>query len=196
MSAPVLQVIIASTRPGRVGAPVGDWIFQRAIEHGGFTAELVDLAAVALPMMDEPRHPRLRQYEHQHSRDWSATVDRADAFVFVLPEYNYGFNAPIKNAIDYLHEEWQYKPAGLVSYGGVSAGTRAAQMLKQVLTTLKVMPLPEAVSIPFVQQFLDADGSIAANDMMEQSATAMFDELLRWTQVLAPLRERAQAVPG
>ncbi|NED84458.1 NAD(P)H-dependent oxidoreductase, partial [Streptomyces sp. SID11233] len=70
-----------------------------------------------------------------HTKRWSARVESSDAFVFVMPEYNYGYNAEIKNAIDYLCLEWAYKPVGLVSYGGVSAGTRAAQMIKQVVTT-------------------------------------------------------------
>jgi NAD(P)H-dependent FMN reductase len=140
--------------------------------------------------MDEPNHPRLRQYVHQHTRDWSAIVDRADAFVFVMPEYNFGFNAPLKNAIDYLHHEWQYKPVGFVSYGGVSAGTRAVQMIKQVVTTLKMTPLPEAVSIPFVTQFIDDEGRVQANEVMETSARALLDELQRYIHALAPLRER------
>src|SRR5947209_7654159 len=125
MSKPKLEIIIASTRPGRVGLPVAQWFYQRAVAHGGFEVELVDLAEINLPFMDEPKHPRLRQYVHQHTRDWSAKVDSADAFVFVTPEYNFSFNAVLKNALDYLHWEWQYKPAGFVSYGGVSAGTRA-----------------------------------------------------------------------
>jgi len=106
----------------------------------------------------------------------------------VMPEYNYGFNAPLKNAIDYLHVEWQYKPVGFVSYGGVSGGTRAVQMLKQVVTTLKLMPLPEAVTIPFVAQFIDDEGAFAPNEMIEQSGKAMLDELVRVSGALAGLR--------
>jgi NAD(P)H-dependent FMN reductase len=125
-----LQIIIASTRPGRAGLPIGQWFHERALGHGGFDIDLVDLADLNLPFMDEPSHPRLRRYTHQHTRDWSARVEAADAFVFVTPEYNHGFNAPLKNAIDYLHDEWRHKPVGFVSYGGVAAGTRAVQMLK------------------------------------------------------------------
>jgi NAD(P)H-dependent FMN reductase len=190
MTRPRLQIIIASTRPGRIGLPVAEWFRDRALRHGAFEVEVVDLAEVNLPFMDEPNHPRLRQYVHQHTRDWSAIVDRADAFVFVMPEYNFGFNAPLKNAIDYLHHEWQYKPVGFVSYGGVSAGTRAVQMIKQVVTTLKMTPLPEAVSIPFVTQFIDDEGRVQANDVMETSARALLDELQRYIHALAPLRER------
>jgi NAD(P)H-dependent FMN reductase len=191
---PKLSIVIASTRPGRVGLPVAEWFRDQALQHGGFEVEVVDLAAINLPLFDEPNHPRFRQYVHQHTKDWSAIVEASDAFVFVMPEYNYGFNAAIKNAIDYLHYEWSYKPVGFVSYGGVAAGTRAVQMLKQVVTTLKMTPIPEAVSIPFVTQFIDEDGSVQANEVMETAARAMLDELLRVESVLRPLRsEVAQA---
>jgi NAD(P)H-dependent FMN reductase len=191
VSNPILQIIIASTRPGRVGPSVAAWIQERAIAHGGFDVELIDLAEVNLPMMDEPNHPRLRKYTHQHTKDWSATIDRGDAYIFVVPEYNYGFNAPIKNAIDYLHFEWQHKALGFASYGGVAAGTRAVQMLKQVVTTLKMVPVFDSVSIPFVQQFLDDERRLVPNDIMESAATAMLDELLRWTTSLRTLRAPA-----
>ncbi|MGI8331256.1 NADPH-dependent FMN reductase [Actinomadura scrupuli] len=188
-----LEIIIASTRPGRIGLPIGQWVYGEAVKHGGFTdIELVDLAEVDLPFMNEPNHPRLaqyaHQYTHQHTRDWSAKVAEGDAFVFVMPEYNYGYNAELKNALDYLHHEWRYKPVGLVSYGGVAAGTRAAQMIKQVVTTLKMTPVFEAVSIPFAHQFLDEEGTVVPNEVMTASAKAMFDELVRVTEALRPLR--------
>ncbi|KAB8159449.1 NADPH-dependent FMN reductase [Streptomyces sp. 3MP-14] len=183
-----LEIIVASTRPGRIGPVVADWVAALAAEHGGFSeVEVVDLAEVNLPFMNEPNHPRLARYVHQHTRDWSAKVSEADAFVFVMPEYNYGYNAELKNAIDYLHHEWKYKPVGLVSYGGVSAGTRAAQMIKQVVTTVKMTPLFEAVSIPFVHELVE-DGQLRPNEVMTASAKAMFDELTRVTEALRGLR--------
>ncbi|WAM14921.1 NADPH-dependent FMN reductase [Rhodococcus sp. JS3073] len=91
-------------------------------------------------MMDETNHPRHRRYVHQHAKDWSATVDRADVFVYVTPEYNHGFNAVLKNALDYLNTERAYKPVGFVSYGCVSAGTRAVQTIKEVVATLTMVP--------------------------------------------------------
>ena len=187
---PKLNIIIASTRPGRVGFPVAQWFESRAVADGRFDVELVDLAAVNLPFLDEPNHPRLGQYIHQHTKDWSASVNAADAFVFVTPEYNYGMTAPLKNAIDCLHTEWFYKPVGFVSYGGVSAGTRAVQMTKQVVTTLRMTPVFEAVSIPFVSQFIDDEGAVQANEVMETAATAMLTELLRYESALRPLRPR------
>jgi NAD(P)H-dependent FMN reductase len=186
---PILQIIIASTRPGRVGPSVAAWFHDRAVKAGDFDVELIDLAEVNLPMFDEPKHPRFGEYVHQHTKDWSATIRRGDAFVFVIPEYNYGYNAAIKNAIDYLNQEWQYKPLGFVTYGGVAAGTRAMQMLKQVVSALKMVPMTEAVNIPFVQQFLDDDRTLQPNDVMESAATAVLAELARWTGAMQALRD-------
>jgi NAD(P)H-dependent FMN reductase len=188
VASPTLQIIIASTRPGRVGPSVGAWFHDRAVKAGDFDVELIDLAEVNLPMFDEPRHPRFGEYVHQHTKDWSATIRRGDAFVFVIPEYNYGYNAAIKNAIDYLNQEWQYKPLGFVTYGGVAAGTRAMQMLKQVVSALKMVPMAEAVNIPFVQQFLDEDRVLQPNEVMEGAATALLAELARWTGAMQTLR--------
>ena len=184
-----LQIIIASTRPGRIGPKVAEWIDESARGHAAFEeVELVDLAEVNLPMMDEPHHPRLRKYVHQHTKDWSAKVDSADAFIFVMPEYNYGFNAPLKNAIDYLHGEWAYKAVGIASYGGVAAGTRAAQMIKQVVTAVKLTPVVDSVSIPFVHSMINEDDELEPNDIMVAAAKAMFDELRRVSDALEPLR--------
>jgi NAD(P)H-dependent FMN reductase len=188
---PKLTVILASTRPGRAGERIADWFTRRARGHGAFDVELVDLAELDLPFVDEPNHPRLRRYTKQHTKDWSARVDAADAFVFVMPEYNHGFTAPLKNALDFLHAEWRHKPVGVVSYGGVAAGTRAVQQLKPVLVALRMLPVMEAVNIPFHTQFIDEDGRLAPNETMELAADAMLDELLASEEAL---RDRRAAV--
>lgn len=175
---PRLMVIIGSTRPGRVGAAIGEWFAIRAREHGRFDIEVADLAAINLPLLDEPNHPRLRQYVHQHTRDWSVLIDRADAVVFVTPEYNHGYPAAVKNAIDFLYNEWIDKPVGFVSYGGVSAGTRSVTQLKAVVTAVGMIPVLDMVNIPFVAQFID-NGRLEASDVMDQAAQAMLDELFR-----------------
>ena len=193
MSNPTLQIIIASTRPGRVGPSVAAWIYERAVAHGGFDVELMDLAEINLPMFDEPKHPRFGEYVHQHTRDWSALIARGDAYILVMPEYNYGFNAPLKNALDYLNKEWAGKVVGFASYGGVAAGTRAVQMLKPVLGALRLVAVNDAVHIPFVAQFLDAERKLQPNDIMEKSAAVMLDELLAWSTALEPIRARAAA---
>ncbi|MCW2949483.1 MAG: NADPH-dependent reductase [Thermoleophilia bacterium] len=184
---PLLQVFIASTRPGRKGAAIAEWAAQRAVSHGAFEVEMVDLQEVNLPNYDEPNHPATGKYIHDHTKRWAERVAKADAFVFVIPEYNFFAPPALINAITFLSREWQYKPAGLVSYGGVSAGLRSAQSLKQLLTSVRIMPLPQAVSLPFVDQFLE-DGVVKPNEIMLQSSAAMYDELARWEIALRNMR--------
>jgi NAD(P)H-dependent FMN reductase len=185
---PQLMIVIGSVRPGRAGLPIAQWFTERARRHGKFELTVVDLAELGLPFMDEPSHPRFHNYTQQHTKDWSAQVAAADAFVFVTAEYNHGYPPALKNAIDYLHAEWEFKPVGFVSYGGVASGTRAMQQLKQVVTALRMTPLVEAVNIPFHTRFLGEDGAVEANEVMEQAADAMLDELLRVQAALRPLR--------
>jgi NAD(P)H-dependent FMN reductase len=187
MSAPVLQVITASTRPGRIGGAVADWFIPIAREHGAFTVETTDLADLALPMLDEPNHPAAKKYTKDHTVRWSQTVDRADAFVLVMPEYNFGYTAPLKNALDYLYQEWGYKAVGTVSYGGISGGLRATQSLRPVLVSLRMNPVNDAVIIPFAGPRVE-DGVFAGDERLERSATTMLDELARVTSALGALR--------
>ncbi len=183
-----LKIIIGSTRPGRKGAAIANWIFDIAKQHREFETELVDLAEINLPFLDEPHHPILQKYEHQHTKDWSSLINGADAFIFVSPEYNYGYSAPLKNAIDYLFKEWQYKPVAFVSYGGVAAGTRAVQAIKQVVTALKMVPVTEAVNIPFFTKYINEDEIFTGDAAMEATANSMMTELLKWAEALKPLR--------
>lgn len=183
------MIIIASTRPVRAGEPVGRWIQERVVAHGGFEAEVADLAEIDLPLMNEPNHPRLAKYTFDHTKAWSAKVAAADAFLIVTPEYNHGYPAPIKNALDYLFAEWQHKPVGLVSYGAVAGGVRAAQALKPVLQYLKMIPLSEQVIIPFVAKHIE-DGVFRSTPAIDGSATTMLDELVRLESALRPLRAR------
>jgi NAD(P)H-dependent FMN reductase len=188
--APKLNIIVGSTRPGRLGPSIANWVETYARGHGGFEAVLVDLADFNLPVYDEPNHPRLRQYVHDHTKAWSASVEAADAFVFVTPEYNYFAPPALVNALDYVLHEWGYKPAGIVSYGGASGGMRSAQMLKLLLTGVRVMPIPDSVNVASFRQFIDAKGIFSPNDLLAGAAKTMLDELLRWTQALQPMRKK------
>jgi NAD(P)H-dependent FMN reductase len=183
-----LKVIIASTRPGRVGPAVAEWFVERAKAHGAFDVELVDLAEVDLPVFDEPEHPAAQKYQNEHTKKWSAVVDSADAFVIVTPEYNYGTPPSLVNALTYLYNEWNYKPAGFVSYGGISGGLRSAQMTKLILNTLKVVPLTEAVTLPLVWNQLSEAGAFVPNDANAEAADGMLDELQKWAEALKPMR--------
>src|SRR3954452_15028943 len=179
-----IKIITSTTREGRKGIAVANWITELAKQNNKCNIELLDLAQINLPFMDEPNHPRLQKYHHEHTKKWSETIAAADAFIIVLSEYNFGFPAPIKNAIDYLFNEWMYKPVAFVSYGGVSGGLRSTQMLKQVVTAVHMMPVVDQVNIPFFANLINEDGVFLPGETITKSAQVMLSELQRWSEAL------------
>ncbi len=185
-----LKIIIASTRPGRKSPALGNWIFEVAEKHTEFSVELLDLAEINLPFLDEPNHPRLQKYTKEHTKKWSAQIESADAFIFVTPEYNFGYPATLKNAIDFLNNEWLYKPVAFVSYGGIAGGTRSMQALKQVISALNMVPVVEAVNVPFFTKYIDEQNKFNADEGINKAAEAMMKELLMWTDSLHQMRNK------
>lgn len=185
-----IKVIIASTRPARKGPAVATWIYELLLQKDELKVELLDLAVINLPFLDEEKHPRLKDYTHEHTRNWSKTIDEADAFIIVTPEYNFGYPAPLKNAFDFLYQEWNYKPVAFVSYGGIAGGTRSVQQLKQVVTALKMMPISEDVHIPSFTKYIDEQGKFNAEEGLIRSAEGMYKELVKWAQALVPMHKK------
>jgi NAD(P)H-dependent FMN reductase len=183
-----LQTIICSTRPGRVGPSVAVWFNDLVKEHGKFEAVLIDLVDFNLPVLDEPNHPVTQKYLHEHTKAWSASVAAADAYAFVTPEYNYGPTPALVNAMNYVYREWNYKPCGFVSYGGLSGGVRAVQASKLQVTAVKMMPMAEGVAVPMVAGMIDGKRVFTPNDLITKAATQMLDELHRWAEALKPMR--------
>jgi NAD(P)H-dependent FMN reductase len=183
-----LNIIIGSTRPGRAGPVVGEWFKEFAVAHGKFDVELVDLADFNLPLLDEAAHPVFQQYENEHTKRWSESVASADAYVLVTPEYDYFPPASLINAVQAVMREWARKPAGVVSYGGISGGLRAAQALRQLITSVNVHPIPHGVSAPIYQQYIGDDGVFRPNEPMTEGAKGMLDELHLWASALKTMR--------
>ncbi len=174
------MIVVGSVRPGRVGLPIAEWVRAEAEKSGNFEIDFVDLAELALPFMDEPAHPRLRQYTKQHTIDWSARVDAAEAFIFVTPEYNYSYSPALKNAIDFLNNEWWRKPLGFVSYGGVSSGTRGVAALMPVTSAIGLVRVGANVELTFggaqvvdgVFEPREKESAIIARELEELEALA------------------------
>ena len=183
-----LGIVVGSTRPGRMGAQVARWVQGRAEVRPGLHVELLDLAEMELPFLDEEQHPSSRAYQHQHTRDWSRRVEALDAVVLVTPEYNSSFPAPLKNALDFLYEEWRRMPVGLVGYGMTSAGTRAVAALMPVVAALG-MVLAGAVQLP-LRQRADAAGVLRPAVADDAALDGLLGDLLELTTLLGP----AQAV--
>src|SRR5699024_6182384 len=159
---------------------VADWFYDHARANpGGFEVDFADLQELDLPLLDEPNHPAMQQYKHEHTRRWSKIVDNSDAFIFVLPEYNYTPPPSFVNAVDYLYKEWNYKPAGFVSYGGISGGIRSTETAKHILTTVEMAPIKQQVMIPMVADHLE-NGTFTPTAIHGQSAQTLLEALARW----------------
>lgn len=184
-----LKIILCSTRPGRKGPLVLDWLLKLARADKKFRTQVIDLKEENLPFHNEPELPALHHYKYKRTRQWSRKIAAADAFIFVTPEYNHGYSAPLKNALDFLFREWNYKPAAFVSYGGIAGGTRAVQMLVQVVTALKMMPLTESVHFPGFSKYITEEGTFVPPQEAEKGAIKMLSELAKWSYGLKKIRE-------
>lgn len=183
-----LQVIIGSVRQGRGGASVAEWFVDIAGKDPRFAVEVVDLAALNLPVMDEPNHPRLQQYTHDHTRHFSEIIARGDAYVFVTTEYNYAIPGALKNALDYLGSEWAGKPMCAVAYGGISGAARAVEDLRRVAVALKMIPLVQGVVCPLYAQQRDDEGRFHGNPTQIEAAADMLTALADYGAVLKARR--------
>jgi NAD(P)H-dependent FMN reductase len=185
---PQLLIINGSVREGRVGGPIGDWVRARAEADGRFEVDYADLAEVRLPFMDEPNHPRLKKYTRPHTIAWSERVAAADGYLLVFPEYNYSYSPAIKNALDYLHVEWDRKPVGFVNWGGNSGGTRAQVALRPVVTALGMVLTKGCIEINFPQKLLTDEGVFEPTEQQQTVLGLMLDEIVALDAALTPLR--------
>lgn len=179
-----VMVVVGSVREGRVGRRIADWVVERLRTEPDVELDLVDLRELALPMMDEPEHPRLQRYRGAHTIAWSERVDAADAVVLVIPEYNHSYTAPVKNALDYLVVEWAEKPVAMVAYGGLAGGARAVVALEPVLTNLGLVPVRANVEIAWVGEHL-VEGRFVATDRHERALDLTVAGLRHWHGRLA-----------
>lgn len=193
---PTILVIYGSTRQGRRGDRVVGWLMDRLATRSEAAFELVDVRELALPLFDAAVPPSRGEIAPE-AVAWAAHVDRADGFIVVSPEYNHGYPAALKNALDHLYQQWVHKPAALVTYGGFASGYRAAEQLRQVFVELKMVPIREQVGlslVPGVTPGLDDDAVGAPGaSYRERALDGMLTELLWWTRVLTPAREHDRA---
>lgn len=193
-----IKIIIGSTRPGRFGPKLAQWLYGLAKEREDARYEIVDLAKLGLPLLDEAVPAAAGQYEHEHTKRWAAIVDEADGFIFVTPEYNHGVSGALKNAIDFVGAEWYYKPVAFASYGAAAGGTRAVEQLRQIGANVRWFDLNDALLFVNYWTQLDERGEFVPTGQQERFAREMLDELVFWTDQLARSRrehaERREAV--
>lgn len=182
-----LAVIVASTREGRFGDTVARWFVRVLEQWPDFAVDVIDLREVELPAVQSAAHPKSGRYSQPIARFASRIAD-ADAFVFVTPEYNHGYPASLKSALDAVFAEWNAKPASFVSYGGLAGGLRAVEQLRQVFGELHMVAIRDTVAIPFAPRMFDEGGQLIDDGIVPASTKVMLDSLSWWAKALRTAR--------
>ncbi|MBO1337427.1 NADPH-dependent FMN reductase [Streptomyces sp. VRA16 Mangrove soil] len=186
-----IGIILGSTRPGRVGPQIGEWVEKAARARTDAEFEVVDIAAYALPLFDEPRSPRMGQYEHEHTRAWAARIDSLDGFVFVTPEYNRSIPAALKNAIDFVYGEWNNKAAGFIGYGSNVGGARAVDHLRHIAGGVQLVAVHTQLHLSLGTDF-ESYTTFAPAARHETALRQLLDEVVALSEALAPMRRPRQ----
>jgi NAD(P)H-dependent FMN reductase len=182
-----IGIIIGSTRPNRKADQVAAWVRDVASCRDDATFELIDLNDHALPHLDEPLVPGMRQYQNEHTVQWSNVVSSFDGFVIVTPEYNHSVPGVLKNALDYLKIEWANKAVGFVSYGG-NGGVRAVEHLRSITSTMHMADVGPQVALNLMTEFENMD-VFKPGDYNLGALDAMLTQVVAWSTALRPLRE-------
>lgn len=180
-----LAVVIGSTRPGRVGHPIGQWVAQTLADRDDVNVTVLDVAEFGLPLLDEPEMPASGAYQHEHTRTWSDAVAPHDGYVFVTPEYNHSTSPALLNAIDVLYNEWVDKVAGFVGYG-YGAGVRPVEHLRLVLANIHVATVRASVHLDLMADV--TNGVATVREFQSESLHTMVDQIVRWGTPFRELR--------
>ena len=177
-----LMIIWGSSREGRRGGVVADWVKAGAQKDSRFEVDFVDLRELNLPFFDEPTSPlsmkSLDEYTHPEGKAWAERVQQAEAIIIVTPEYNFGYTGVLKNTLDWVGRPWIDKPVGFVGYGSISGGIRAVGQLRQVVVELGLVQVANAIHFPRFRDGFDENGEPkhpGANENLKK----MFDEVVR-----------------
>ncbi|TDD60941.1 NADPH-dependent oxidoreductase [Kribbella antibiotica] len=189
-----IAVILASTRAGRAGAAVADWVVAQAQGRPDAEYTLIDLAVVNLPQIDEPIPPAAGRYSELHTQQWAETIAGFDGYVIVTPEYNRSFPGALKNALDRVYAEWNNKAAGIVSYG-VDGGVRAAEALRPVLGALQLADIQTEVTLNLRSDFEQFGARFTPSDHQATVLGGFLDQLESWSRAMASVRKVPVAGP-
>lgn len=191
----IISVIVGSTRENRFSEKPAQWIFQLLKKRSNIESQLLDLRDFPMPFFDQPVPPAMpgrAPYENDVVKKWTAEIARSDGFIFVTPEYNHGYPAVLKNALDWVYPEWNRKVCAFVSYGSVS-GARSVEQLRQVAIELQLAPIRSSVHITpetFMMHFKGGDVNSGLAQLVGPG-DAMIDDLLWWTEALKMQRGNA-----
>lgn len=193
---PNIKIILGSNRSTRFATQPGQWLLQQGKKLSGAQFELIDLAQVNLPFLDEPIPAMHNKYQNEHTKAWSAMIDEADGFVFVVPEYNHGVTPVLKNALDYLYREWRHKPVAFLSYGADAGGTRAVEQLRSIVGFLAMYDITEHIMLAEYYLNIDKEGQFKFTQRHESAAQKMLGQLVFWADHMKRARAELAAQVG
>lgn len=182
-----IGIILGSTRPGRNGEAVAKYIFDQSKKRNDAQFELIDIADYNLPLLDEPIPAGYRQYTKEHTKRWSEKIDEFDGFIMVTAEYNHSIPGALKNAIDFLSQEWNNKAIGFVSYGS-AMGVRAVEHLRLVAGELQMADVRQQVMFSLFTDFENMS-KFKPQDYHQESIDTLFDQVIAWSNALKTLRK-------
>lgn len=188
-----LKIILGSTRQGRFSEKPGRWALDEIKSKSGITAELLDLRDYPMPFFDQPLSPAMSggAYTDETVIKWAAKIGEADGFIIIAPEYNHGYPAVLKNALDSIYSEWNKKPVGFVGYGG-AGGARSIEQLRQVAVELQMAPTRNAVHMPYEVITKSQTEPVPSNEELFASFrdkfNQVFEELIALAGALKNLR--------
>jgi NAD(P)H-dependent FMN reductase len=182
-----IGIIIGSTRPGRKAETVAKWVFDIASKRTDAEFELVDIKDFNLPLLDEPIPPSRSQYKNAHTIAWSEKIKSLDSFIFVTPEYNHSTSGALKNALDFIYNEWNNKAAGFVSYGGMG-GVRAVEQLRLIMGELQVADVRAQVALSIFTDFENFSIFKPAS-LHEANVNRMIDQVIAWGSALKAIKK-------
>lgn len=187
-----IKVITGSTREGRFSDKAAAWIAAEIAKQDGVTVEVLDLRDYEMPFFNEAVSPSFKTapYAHEAVARFTQKIAEGDAYVIVTPEYNRSTSGVLKNALDWVYQEWNQKAVGFVSYGSVG-GARAVEQLRLMAIELQMAPIRNAVHIPGEHYFPVAMGKAEAPALfatLEGPATGMIEQLLWWGRALKTAR--------
>ena len=191
---PHIGIVVGSTREGRFSERAGAWFHKIAARRTDLSVEIIDLRDYPMPFFDEPASPAWMPPKDHVAKRWAAKLAELDGLVFVTPEYNHGYSAVLKNALDHAFQQFNRKPAAFVGYGGVGAA-RAIEQLRMVAVELQMAPIPKSVNVGMAE-FLgiwQQGKDFAEFPHLEQAASALLDDLSWWSRTLQTGRQAASA---
>jgi NAD(P)H-dependent FMN reductase len=187
---PLIKIVTGSSRPGRFSNQPANWLLDIAKSRTDLNVELIDVAELNLPFLDESAPAMMHQYSKEHTKNLAKTSGEADGFVFITPEYNHSYSPVLKNMIDYLNLEWNYKPVAFVSYGSAAGGSRAVEHLRGVAGELKMYDIRDQILFNSYYENLDEQGNYKFTESQTKQANDLLDSLTFWSIAMSEARQK------